>query len=221
MTTLWHDVTQGTDEWEKLRIGRITASEMHRLVTPTGKKRTGETPLTYALELAAQRVCGWVDQRATGYAIERGHRDEVLARELYREKVEAVEERGFASRGCIGYSPDGLVGEDGLIEIKSRIPRLQLEYIASMVDVPSEHVVQVQTGLLVTGRMWCDYVSYCGGMPMFVRRATADESMQAAIVEAAEECEGRIRYLMQFYKAALANNRHWPTERIVEGEMHL
>jgi hypothetical protein len=220
MTTLWHDVTQGSDEWEQLRIGRITASEMHRLVTPTGKKRTGETPLTYATELAAQRVCGWVDQRATGAAIERGHRDEVLARELYRERVAPVEERGFATRGCIGYSPDGLVGDDGLIEIKSRIPRLQLETVA-LNRVPEEHIVQVQTGLFVTGREWCDYISYCSGMPMYVRREYVNQRLQSVILEAAEECEMRLQGWVAEYREIIACSRNWPTERIVEGEMHL
>lgn len=83
----------------------------------------------------------------------------------------------------IGYSPDGLVGEDGLIEIKSRLQKKQLETVLDDC-VPPENMAQIQCGLLVSGREWCDYVSYCGGMKLYVKRVYPIQEWQEAIKRA-------------------------------------
>src|SRR5690606_27630805 len=83
----------------------------------------------------------------------------------------------------LGYSPDGLVGDDGLIEIKSRRSKTQLATILAD-EVPSDNMAQLQAGLLVTGRKWIDYVSFCSGMPLYVKRVTGDERWAEAIVDA-------------------------------------
>ncbi len=220
----WHwDVEQGSDAWLELRRGRITASDMHRLVTPAGKRRTGETPRQYALELAAQRVCGWVEPGAQSATLERGHRDEILARELYRERVADVKECGVVvSDAGIGYSPDGVImrgGEAaGVIEVKSRVPRLHLEVVCEGQPDP-DHVVQLQTALLVTGLPLVHYLSYCGGMPMAVISVRRDEELIAAIQEAAAACESHVRELVASYEHGLTQLVSFPTERIVEQEM--
>lgn len=98
----------------------------------------------------------------------------------------------------LGYSPDGLVGDDGLIECKSRKQKYQMETI--MTDtVPEEYVIQLQTGLLVTERKWIDYISYCGGMPMYVRRVVPDEKIQAAIVAAATIFHQKLEKIINTY----------------------
>jgi metallo-beta-lactamase family protein len=86
----------------------------------------------------------------------------------------------------LGYSPDGLVGEDGTIECKSRRARFQVETIVARA-MPADYAIQVQTGLLVSGRAWCDFVSYSGGLPMAVYRVHAAEDVQDAILRAAGE----------------------------------
>ena len=107
----------------------------------------------------------------------RGEWDEVEARIKYREHFGPVTECGFITNDdngfVIGYSPDGLVGDDGLIECKSRRQRFQVKTISAD-QVPAEYMLQLQTGLLVTGRQWIDFVSYCGGMPMYVKRVFPD-----------------------------------------------
>ncbi len=219
----WHwDVEQGSDAWLELRRGRITASDMHRLVTPAGKLCTGSKPHNYALELAAERVCGWTDPGASSATLERGHRDEILARELYRERVADVRECGFVVSDGIGYSPDGVImrgGEAaGVIEVKSRVPRLHLEVVCEGQPDP-DHVVQLQTALLVTGLPLVHYLSYCGGMPMAVVPVRRDEELIAAIQEAAAACEHHVRELVAAYEHGLLHLVNFPTERIVEQEM--
>jgi predicted phage-related endonuclease len=98
----------------------------------------------------------------------------------------------------LGYSPDGLVGEDGLIEIKSRCQKYQMQTIAANI-APAEYMLQMQTGMLVTGRKWCDFVSYCGGMPLFIKRVYPDADMQAAIVAATVALEDKINELIAAY----------------------
>ena len=91
----------------------------------------------------------------------------------------------------LGYSPDGLVGEDGLIEIKSRRQKKHLQTIINDA-VPPENMAQLQCGLLVSGREWIDYVSFCGGMPLYVKRVTPDEQWQDAILTAVEAFEEQV-----------------------------
>lgn len=215
-----HDVQQGTDEWFEARRGLITASDMHRLVTPTGKVRTGETPDAYAAELAAQRVAGFVELRSIGANGERGLRDELLARELYRERwADGLELRevGGCQIGPVWYSPDALVGECGLLEVKSRIPRLHLQTVAGG-TVPAEHIVQCQVGLWVTRREWLDYVSYCGGMHAVVFRVYPDAEMHRAIAQAVDTCVEAIDRYVADYRAEVLLHRHHLTERIKEVE---
>ena len=80
----------------------------------------------------------------------------------------------------IGYSPDGLVGKDGLIEIKSRRPKKHLQTIIAG-TVPAENMAQIQAGLLVSGRDWCDYISYCGGMRPWIKRVEPDTRWSPSI----------------------------------------
>ena len=91
----------------------------------------------------------------------------------------------------IGYSPDGLVGDDGLIECKSRRQKFQIETILAD-EVPAEYLLQCQTGLLVTGRKWLDFISYCGGLPMFVKRVWPCPEIHRAILDAASAFEQRL-----------------------------
>jgi len=103
----------------------------------------------------------------------------------------------------IGYSPDGLVCDDGLIECKSRRQKYQVETILSD-EVPAEYMMQCQTGLLVTGRKWLDFISYSAGLPMFVKRVWPDAVVQDAIIEAAYQFEQRLKAALEKYERMLA-----------------
>ncbi len=101
----------------------------------------------------------------------------------------------------LGYSPDGLVGDDGLIEIKAPRAKTHLRTILSG-EVPAHHIAQIQAGLLVSGRDWCDFVSWCGGMPMFTRRVVPDQRWFDAITAAVQQFEQTAAEMVAAYEAA-------------------
>lgn len=210
-----HNVEQGTDEWLELRRGIVTASEVKHLVTPTLKTAKNDKSRTYAWELLGQRVTGHIEPVYVSDHMLRGSFDEEIARELYNDNYGEVEQAGFITNHehgpRIGYSPDGLVGDSGLIEIKSRLQKHQMKTIIEG-GVPSEYMAQIQTGLLVTGRDWCDFVSYCGGMPFYVCRVEPDAGWFDAIVEAVTALEAWLRGMSEIY--AIRTAEMVPTERI-------
>jgi predicted phage-related endonuclease len=228
MTITYHpDLIQGSEEWHAARCGLITASEMKLILTPTMKVANNDKTRAHVWELAAQRITGYVEPTYIGEAMLRGHEDEVLARALYAEHFAPVEEVGFVTNDewgfTLGCSPDGLVGDDGMIECKSRIQKYQVQTIVEhyrAATIPEDFVLQVQTALLVTGRKWCDLISYSGGLPMTAMRCAANPEMQAAILDACQAFEAKIAEAMADYHAALSADKTLiPTERRVEEEM--
>lgn len=162
----------------------------------------GDTAMSLTRGLTAERITGYVEPSPTSRAMERGTLDEPLAREHYAEHYAPVREVGFITRKfkgfTLGYSPDGLVGDDGLIEIKSRTQKRQLEAFLTD-EVPAENMAQLQTGLLVKDAAWIDYVSYCGGMPLFVKRVYPDPAWQKALIQAAGRFESLATHMASTY----------------------
>lgn len=224
MTITYHPtMIQGSDEWKAARCGLLTASEMKLIITPaTLKPAKNDKASAHLYELLAQRVTHYVEPHYISDDMMRGDMDEVDMRALYAQHYAPVQEVGFVTNDkwgfTIGYSPDGLVGDDGLIECKSRRQKFQAETIISGV-IPDEHLIQVQTAFLVTDREWCDYVSYCGGMPMAVIRVYPDEKVIAAIIDAAIAFESRLAERLEAYNTALAAGKFIQTERRIEVEM--
>lgn len=225
--TYHHDLVQGSDEWRAARCGLLTASEMKLIVTPTLKVADNDRERAHLYELLAQRITRYVEPAYISDDMLRGQADEIVARELYVAHVAPVTEVGFITNDrwgfTIGYSPDGLVGDDGQVEFKSRRQKFQ---VATWIDyvperrAPAEFVIQIQTGMLVTERSWCDLGSFSGGLPMAVIRVHADPVIQDAIVEAAAACEQRLAIKLRQYEAALhAAPKLIQTERRVEQEI--
>lgn len=211
------DLLQGSDEWLQARCGLLTASEMKLIITPTGKVANNDKTRTHAYELAFQRITGFVEPQYVSDAMLRGQEDEIYARAAYSEHYAEVVETGFITHDkwgfTLGYSPDGLVGGNGLIECKSRAGKYQVQTIATD-EVPEEYVLQLQTALLVSEREWIDFISYSGGQPVFVKRVHADPALQAAIIAAATAFEARIAEVIREYHATLARMpKLIPTER--------
>lgn len=207
--TVYDQLEQGTDEWLQARCGIVTASVVGKFIlTRTLDVASSETARGLANTLIAERITGHVEPIPTSRAMERGTLDEPYARAVYAEHYAPVTEVGFmVNEGIgykIGYSPDGLVGDDGLIEIKSRTQRIQLQTILKD-SVPNENMAQIQCGLLVTGRKWLDYVSYCGGMPLYVKRVLPDPEWFAVIIEAVSAFENTATETISKYLDAVAN----------------
>lgn len=206
-TTIHPDVAQGSLAWFDLRRGIITASAIDALITPTLGVAANETSRGLARVLAAERITGRTEPTFTSNDMVRGQLDEPLARALYADTYAPVVEVGFITRDLgdgvvIGYSPDGLVGDDGLIEVKSRKPK---EHLRRILDdtVPAENMAQLQCGMFVTGRTWVDYLSYCGGMPMWRKRVTPDAKWFEAIEDAARVFEVQMTTMIDAYRGAV------------------
>lgn len=169
---------QGSSQWLQERCGVLTASTIGKLITPIKVELAENTSAqTLIMTLVGERISGYTIPVRASEPMQRGVFEEPIARKAY-ERVKNVEvtQTGFIKARCmqgweLGYSPDGLVGETGLIEIKSRDPKKQLSTFLSN-KVPEENMAQIQCGLYVSGRKWCDYVSFCGGMPLFIKRVT-------------------------------------------------
>lgn len=203
--TYHYDIEQGSDDWHALRRGKITASAVGRLITATGKPAHNDTSRAQLLQLLAERITGESEASFYGDDMARGHLLEPLARDLYAKHCAPVIECGFVTATLcgveLGYSPDGLVGDDGLIEIKSPRQKNHLKALLAN-EVPAEYVPQVQLGLAVSGRSWLDFISYAPGLPLFVKRCRRDESFITQLIAAAEAAELELQRLMEIYSAA-------------------
>lgn len=219
-----NDIEQGTTEWLALRCGILTASEMRLIMTPTLSPASNDNERAHMFELLAQRITGHTEPKYVSDDMLRGHEDEIDARIRYAEHYLPVTECGFVTRDLggyvVGYSPDGLVGSDGLIECKSRRQKYQVETILSD-EVPAEYMLQIQTGLLVTERDWLDFVSYSAGLPMFVKRVWPDAAIQDAIIAASQQFEDRLQVAIKKYERMLqAMPVLIETERTIEQEIY-
>lgn len=216
-----YDVEQGTAEWMKLRTGLLTASEMDRILTPTLKVANNDKTRQHLYELLAQRITGYVEETYESWDILRGREDEMEARLVYSREYEPVTECGFITNDewgfKLGYSPDGLVGDDGLIECKSRKQKYQVQTIveyAAKNTIPTDFMLQHQTGLVVSKRKWIDFISYSGGLPMSTTRVNLLPEYEDAILAAAEKFEADLADKRAIYDAMLASGaRLIPTER--------
>lgn len=225
MTITYHpEVVQGSDEWHQMRCGLLTASEIKLILTPTLRIANNDKTRAHIYELLAQRITGYVEPSYISDDMLRGWDDEIEAVRLYSEKFGEAQKCGFVTNDQwgfkIGYSPDALVGSNGLLECKSRRAKFQVQTISDN-TMPDDFMLQVQTGLLVTGREWLDFISYSGGLPMIVLRVHPIPEVQEAIIEAAIQFEATIADKEREYWATLAHHetRAVPTERKVEVEM--
>lgn len=225
--TYHNEMIQGSDEWFNARKGILTASEMHLIITPTLKIASNEKERTHLYELLAQRITNYVEPSYVSDAMLRGQEDEIDAVELYAKTYAPIKRVGFVTNDkwgfTIGYSPDALVGDDGLVECKSRAQKHQIRTLVDYVDantIDPDFSIQVQTGLLVTERRWIDLVSYCGGLPMATVRVLPDAKIQEAIVAAATAFEDRMKAAMDKYHSVMVSKaRLIPTERRIYEEM--
>lgn len=193
MLTVYDELEQGSDEWLQARAGIVTASTVGQLITTkTIKPANNDTARSLIAHLVAERITGYVEPTYVSADMERGNLSEPYARDLYGMHYAPVAEVGFMKlerKGFqLGYSPDGLVNDDGLIEIKS--PRQKTHLATILADeVPPHYMAQCQAGLLVSGREWLDFISYCGGMPLFIKRVYPDQKWRDAVTQAVENFE--------------------------------
>ena len=235
------DLIQGSDEWLQARCGLLTASEMKRIITPkTLKTAADDKASCHLYELLAQRITRYVEPSYISDDMLRGQEDEVYAKIAYAEQGVQVDEMGFITNDrwgfTLGFSPDGLVGEDGFIECKSRCQKQQVATIAAG-KMPTDYLLQIQTGFLVSDRAWCDFISFpargegrragdgkrADYLPMMVIRAYPDPVVMSAIENAAIAFEDKLHSELVAYHAALKapGARLIPTSRRIEQEIRI
>jgi putative phage-type endonuclease len=174
---------QGSPEWFAARCGRVTASRVADVIAKT-KTGWGAGRANYAAELIAERLTGCTAPSFTNAAMQWGTDCEPQARDRYVQATgRAVVEVAFVDHPEIamsGASPDGLVGDDGLLEIKCPNTATHLDTLFSE-TVPAKYITQMQWQMACTGRAWCDFASFDPRLPapmsLFVRRVERDVSM--------------------------------------------
>jgi putative phage-type endonuclease len=182
-------IEQGSAEWLAIRLGKVTAS---RITDVLAKGKSGEaaTREDYRTELLVQRLTNEPGESFTNAAMEWGVLQEPMARISYEAQANVfVEQVAFVDHPTIewfGCSPDGLVGETGLVEIKCPNSKTHIKYLLGG-KPPAKYVPQMQCQMAVTGREWCDFVSYDPRLPedlqLFVVRLERDVSYIMAMEE--------------------------------------
>ena len=170
------DCVQGSESWFQARLGIPTASEF---ATVLAKGRSGgdsKGRRTYMLKLIGERITGEPAESYTNAHMERGKIMEEEARNAYAFMSDSVlVPVGFIRNGDKGCSPDSLVGGDGLLEIKTKLPHLQIDVLLRD-EMPPEHMAQVQGQIWTAEREWCEFVSYWPKLPLFVKRIYRDDA---------------------------------------------
>lgn len=176
------DIIQGSPEWFAARLGRVTASRVADVVAKT-KSGWGASRANYMAQLIAERLTGTVAESFSNAAMQWGTQTEPDARAAYEFRTDRdVIEVGFVDHPDIqlsGASPDGLIGDDGLLEIKCPNTATHIDTLLSGGIVPGKYVIQMQWQLACTGRKWCDFVSFDPRMPesmkLLILRIPRDE----------------------------------------------
>lgn len=178
---------QRTEAWFAARLGKVTASRVADIMAKT-KSGPSASRANYMAELICERLTGQQVERFSNAAMEWGTETEPQARAAYEFLTDAtVMETGLVDHPTIpmfGASPDGLVGADGLIEIKCPNTATHIETLLAEA-VPGKYVTQMQVQMACTGRAWCDFVSFDPRLPpdlqIWIKRIQADQAHQSEI----------------------------------------
>ena len=206
-------ITQGSEAWRRLRAGKATASRIKDVIAKT-KSGPAATRANYLTELVIERLTGVKEEGFTNGFMAWGTDQEPEARRRYEaEKGILVQEIGFVDHPTIpmsGASPDGLVGSEGILEIKCPSTKTHIETLLAD-KIPPQYVAQVQWQMACTQRAWCDFVSFDPRMPesaqFFCVRVNADpdyiKTLEEEVVKFLSEVEETINQLNRKLKCTV------------------
>lgn len=211
----FHDVEQNTEAWLELRAGKLTSSDMAKVMAHY-PKAFGDQAKKLAVEIALEQITG--DPTVAGYSnehMERGHEHEPIARGLYEAQTFCtVTNGGFFDLGFTGLSPDGLVDDDGVIEIKSAIPSVHFARVRRG-KVDPAYKWQCIFNLKGTKRSWLDFISYCPAFPadgrLYICRLAPDQ-----FAEEFKQLDDRIdqfRELVHQFRKEIINGNYQVTAK--------
>jgi putative phage-type endonuclease len=209
------EIIQGSPEWFAIRCGKVTASRVADVVAKT-KTGWGASRANYAAELIAERLTGTSAEGFTSSAMQWGTDQEPLARMAYEFMHNVtVEQIAFVAHPNVkdtGASPDGFVGQDGMVEIKCPNTATHIDTLIKQ-TIPAKYVTQMLWQMACTGRQWCDYVSYDPRLPesmqIFVKRVERDNEiileLENEVIRFLEnEVEAKVAELRRLYEAVAA-----------------
>jgi putative phage-type endonuclease len=204
---------QGTDAWLQERCGKVTASRIADLMAKT-KTGWSASRANYASQLICERLTGCVQPSFTNAAMIHGTETEPEARMAYEFFVDRdVQQVGFIPHPTInmaGASPDGLVGDDGLLELKCPNTATHIETLL-LGQIPDKYMKQMQFQMACTDRQWCDFASYDNRLPermrLFVKRVSRDAEaiaeIEAEVAKFLREIEETVEQLRARYETQL------------------
>lgn len=200
MTVEIIDCEQGTEAWFRARMGIPTASEFAKLIGVRKDARDKETRRKYLYQLAGEIISGEPTESYTNAHMERGKAMEAEAREEYAF-IADVEPRqvGFIRNGPKGCSPDSLIGDAGMLEIKTKLPALLLEALFRG-EFPPEHKAQCQGALWVAQREWIDIAIYWPRMRLVTYRAARDEAYIRDLAKGVDDFNVDLAELVERYR---------------------
>lgn len=198
---------QGSDEWKMARCGIATASKFNDVLSKT-KYGVGAQRKNYMTQLVIERLTKQPTETYASAAMVNGTEYEPVARLAYELLTgNTVTETGLWLHGAIacGASPDGLVNDDGLIEIKNPLPSNHVETLKTA-TVPKQYMAQVQGQMWITGRDWCDFVSYCAQLPenaqMIIIRVNRDEdyiaNLEDEVIKFMQEVDEQVAFVESY-----------------------
>lgn len=179
---------QGTEEWFAARVGKVTASKINDVMAKLKSGGEAADRKNYRVQLAVERLTGQKADTFTNGAMQWGidHEDDARSAYCFVSGYD-VDQVGFIDHPKIpmsGCSPDGLIGDEGMVEIKCPNTATHVEWMLAG-KVPSKHINQMQWQMECAGRKWCDFVSYDPRMPidlqLFVVRAQRDDTQLDSI----------------------------------------
>lgn len=209
MDTTYYDVIQGSDEWFRLRLGIITASNIDKVIAghkSASKSKDGamaQTYAAYAYQLAYERISQMIGGKFHNANFDRGNESEPKALEDYRLRtgVKAVRAGIFIRQtdwGTIGASPDFLLPDGGIGEIKAKNGALHIAAICEDA-IPNTHIEQIQAQIMLANAPYADFVCFTEGLPLLIMRAKPDAALHAKIEEACIFFEGFIVSIVEKY----------------------
>lgn len=192
------DVPQNSPEWHAARCGIATASEFHTVIASGRGGGESKTRRSYLLRLAGEIVTGEPAETYSNHHMERGHAMEPEARDFYALMADAeLTPVGFIFNEKInaGCSPDSLIGADGVLEIKTKLPHLMIDCLLDGV-VPPENKAQLQGILWIAERDWIDLSIYWPKMPRFTKRVGRDEAYIAMLSDKVAEFNSELAHIV-------------------------
>lgn len=193
---IFDDIEQGSPEWYALRLGLPTASMFKTLLVDSAEKKTRTS---YLYKLAGERLTGEPAESFSNADMERGKVMEPIIREHYafvRDCENTIRQVAFIRNGKCGCSPDSLLGEDGVLEIKSAAPHILIPMLLHPDKFPAEHRAQCQGSLMVTERRYVDLIVYCPKMKPLIVRLERDEDYIQQLRDAVDVFELELRRLV-------------------------